>query len=232
MNRFTIIVGIVTIITGLAGVYGTFFTDNIVPTNTKNITVIVKKEKPIPESKILLIKTIAIQRLTNIYDIDGIKSTYNNKPIGNSLWRLEYNISNIGTKAIMGIGDNKDLIYNSIIFNIETNFEIFELYNLDSNMESESHFQVKEKDNSTISVSFIQWKPNQTLRLLIYANRKSSSKYYDEFEEQSFAFGERHDTSYMLHTDSNIPNFNIFEQGLIDIKTNYIDLPNQQDKKK
>ena len=142
-----IIVIIITILAGIAGIFSVYLQ------STTN--------KPIIE-----IKIISSDKLTNLPNLDGLNAnyTYNNKPV-NSLWKLNYIISNIGNETIIGEGNNKNIIRSNIKFSLNNNFKILKI---DVSKEKENLFKINE---NSIFFSFLQWRPNENINLVIYAEQ-------------------------------------------------------------
>lgn len=139
---------IITILAGFAAIFGVYLQ--------------LSANKPIIE-----IKTISSDKLTNLPNLDGLNAsyTYKNKPV-NSLWKLNYLISNIGNQTIIGAGNNKNIIKENIKFSLNENFKILELSILNKKQPIEIDF-----NDNNIDFSFLQWRPNENINIVIYVEQ-------------------------------------------------------------
>lgn len=96
--------------------------------------------------------------------------TYRNQPI-ESLWKLHYVVSNIGDKTIVGKGDGKHIIEDSIQFSFKKNFKILDLDFIDNHA-----FSLLENNGSKIFLSFSQWRQGESIELVMYIEQLNSAK--------------------------------------------------------
>lgn len=121
---------------------------------------------------IIDVKTISTDKLTDLPSVDGLIALYTfKKDTVKSLWKLHYYISNSGDEILIGEGNKKNILRNGIDFSINKNFRIIE-YKINK---KNFPFQARQRDN-TINISFLQWKPNENLDLVIYAEQLNSNK--------------------------------------------------------
>jgi len=142
----------ITIVAGIATIGGLYFQ--------------LYEKKPIIE-----IKTISKDSLTKLPSIEGLNATYkykNEKVV--SLWKLHYIISNIGNEIIIGEGSKKNIIKDNISLEINDSFKILEIE------DKNTPFKLSIQENK-ILISFLQWKPQENIELVIYAEqiKKDSS---------------------------------------------------------
>lgn len=117
----------------------------------------------------LEIKNITKDKLTDLPRVEGLKAQFYYKDsLVHSLWKLNYEITNIGNKAIIGEGNNKNIIKESLTFHLPDNFKILEL-----NLSQDSLPFELINVNNKIKLKFLQWKPNETLNLVLYVEQLS-----------------------------------------------------------
>lgn len=139
---------IITIVGAIATIAGVYFQ--------------ISTSKPVIE-----IKTISKDKLTDIPSVDGLKATFCYKQDTiNSLWKLHYLIENTGDVSIVGTGNQKNLVRNSIPLVLSKGFKIIEF----KTNKIQSPFTLK-KTNNTLSLGFLQWKPKENFELIIYAEQ-------------------------------------------------------------
>jgi len=140
---------------------------NIIAILTITITAIgfyLEHEKRNPTIEI---KTIIEDKLTGLPVVDGLQASY--KYHGNdiqSLWKLHYFISNVGNEVLIGEGNKKNIIKKNVNFSLGDKFKILE-FNKDN---SDSPFSIKIVNNN-VSVSFLQWRPQESFELILYAEQ-------------------------------------------------------------
>lgn len=119
----------------------------------------------IQHKPIIEIQTISEEKLTNLPSVKGLNATYqyNGENIS-SLWKLHYFISNIGDEIIIGEGAKKNIITDTINFELSSKFEILEINN------SESVFSIESSRNK-INLSFLQWRPHEGFNLILYVEQ-------------------------------------------------------------
>jgi hypothetical protein len=141
------IVTIITVLAGVAAIVGVYIQ--------------IKEHNPELE-----IKTLSIDKLTDLPNVDGLKANYLYKnDTVNSLWKLHYLVSNVGDEIIIGQGNKKNIIKDNLKFNINDGFRILEVNN-----EKNPDFNIYLKSNQ-ILLDFLQWKPQENIELIIYTEQ-------------------------------------------------------------
>lgn len=147
MNKLKNIVTIITILAGVAGIAGLYIQ--------------IKEYNPELE-----IKTLSIDKLTDLPNVDGLKANYLYKnDTVNSLLKLHYLVSNVGDEIIIGQGNRKNIIKDNLKFNINDGFKILEINN-----EKNPNFNIK-LDSNRVILDFLQWKPQENVELIIYTEQ-------------------------------------------------------------
>ena len=139
------LITIITIIAGIATIFGAYLQIN--------------QSQPILE-----IKTISRDNLTKIPNVDGLKASYiyKNEEI-NSLWKIHCIITNVGNEIIIGEGNKKNIIKDYINFTLNTDFKILEIEKRSTSFP----FNIN-NDKNNINLSFLQWKPTESIELILY----------------------------------------------------------------
>ncbi len=110
------------------------------------------------------IKSVTLDKLTDLPKVDGLNAEYRYKDsLVYSLWKLNYEIKNIGNRSVIGKGNNKDLINNAITFYFPKNYNILEFkcsqdslpFNFTTN-------------NNELKMEFLQWKANESFDITFY----------------------------------------------------------------
>ncbi|MCT7634840.1 hypothetical protein ACOTVO_07935 [Aliarcobacter butzleri] len=152
-NLIKKLIPIVTIIAGIATIIGLYLQINQ------------------SSSIILEVKTISRDNLTKIPNVDGLQATYSykNEEI-KSLWKIHYIITNIGNEIIIGEGNKKNIIKDSINLKLIKDFKILEIESKNKDFECSIS-----NDINNIYISFLQWKPKENLELILYLEQLNSS---------------------------------------------------------
>ena len=121
---------------------------------------------------IIEIKSVTTDKLTDLPNVDGLKAHFLFKDSTvNSLWKLNYIISNSGNEVIIGEGNKKNIIKDSLTFQLPENFKILDFYISNSGFPFEKNYT-----KNKIRLKFMQWKPNENFDLAIYAEQLNNSK--------------------------------------------------------
>ena len=117
----------------------------------------------------LEIKNITRDKLTDLPKVEGLKAKFYYKDsLVHSLWKLNYAITNIGNKAIVGEGNNKNIIKESLTFYLPDNYKILEVNTTHDNLP----FKLYSEKNK-IKLKFLQWKPKESLNIIVYVEQLS-----------------------------------------------------------
>jgi hypothetical protein len=149
MNKFfKTVVTTISILAGVAGIIGLYL-------------------QIINHKSIIEIKTISVDKLTATPTVDGLNAIYTyKKDTVKSLWKLHYLVNNTGDEIIIGEGNNKNIIKDKISFELNEQFKILDLNFKSNNLP----FKTSTIENK-INLSFLQWKPQESFELIIYAEQ-------------------------------------------------------------
>lgn len=149
MNKFfKVFATIIGIFAGIAAIIGFFFQ--------------IASHNPIIE-----IKTITNDKLTDLPTVDGFKAQYYYKDsIVKSLWKLNFLITNSGDEIIIGQGNKKNIINDSITFALPDNYKI-----LDIKISNSSFPFEKTYSRNKFKIRFMQWKPKEAFEVSIYTEQ-------------------------------------------------------------
>lgn len=139
---------IITIVAGISAVFGVYIQYS--------------KEKPQIE-----IKSITADKLTDLPEVEGLKAQYFFKDsLVQSLWKLNYKVSNSGNEIVIGEGNKKNIIRKGLSFKLNGNYRI-----LDFSIKNRSFpFDSKIVD-SMLVLNFLQWKPDEGFELSLYVEQ-------------------------------------------------------------
>lgn len=144
---------IITIIAGIATIIGVYMQ--------------YKENNPIIE-----IKDITNDKLTDLPKVKGLRAEFYYKDsIVHSLWKLNYDITNIGNKSIIGEGNNKNIIKEGIIFYLPDNYKILEV----NSTQDDFHFEFSQENNK-VKLKFLQWKPKESLNIILYVEQLNNKE--------------------------------------------------------
>ena len=117
----------------------------------------------------LEIRNISSEKLTDLPNIDHLKATYvfKNDTV-KSLWKLHYIISNSGDAIIIGEGNNKNIIKESLKYEINKGFKIIDYIVTNKDFP----FEVYNSDE-IIEMKFLQWKPDEKFELIFFVEQTS-----------------------------------------------------------
>lgn len=117
------------------------------------------------------IQSITKDKLTGIPEVDGLKANFFYKDsIVSSLWKLNYLIRNNGDAIIIGEGNKKNIIKNDLRFYLPKSYKI-----LESSIENEMFPLETKVIRNKVCVSFLQWRPEESFELVLYAEQKIDS---------------------------------------------------------
>jgi hypothetical protein len=153
MNRFfKVFATVIGIFAGIAAIIGLFYQ--------------IASHSPIVE-----IKTITNEKLTDLPTLDGFKAQYyyKNSEV-KSLWKLNYLITNSGDEIIIGQGNKKNIINDSITFALPDNYKILDIKISNSSFPFENTFS-----QNKFRIKFMQWKPKETFEISIYTEQLKDS---------------------------------------------------------
>lgn len=113
------------------------------------------------------IKSISIENLTNLPQIDGFNANYVFKgDTVRSFLITKYLIENTGNDIIIGKGNNKTLIPDSLSIQIGNEHHLlsYEIKNQTFPFES----SINSQNSNRIQLSFLQWRPDELFEITLY----------------------------------------------------------------
>lgn len=118
----------------------------------------------------LEIKTVSIEKLTDLPSVEGLRATYLYKgDTVKSLWKAHYIITNIGDEPLIGEGNKRNIIKDNIRFVLNEGFRILEI----------KDFELKDfnfiNTKNQVGLDFLQWKPEEAIELVLYIEEFNSS---------------------------------------------------------
>lgn len=121
---------------------------------------------------IIEIKNISSDKLTDLPNIEELKAIYifKNDTV-KSLWKFHYIISNIGDENIIGEGNNKNIIKESLKFTFNQGFKIID-YQLNK---KDFPLDIKVSDKR-FEINFLQWHPTEKFEIILYVEQLEKSK--------------------------------------------------------
>ncbi|GGK27742.1 hypothetical protein GCM10007962_22500 [Yeosuana aromativorans] len=112
---------------------------------------------------------ISNDNLTNLPKVEYLKSNFYYKDsLITNLWKLNAIVRNIGSKTIIGKGDNKNIIDNNLTFRLNNGFKLID-FNITQN---DFPYNIR-KDENIVSFDFVQWRENEKVDITIYAEQVS-----------------------------------------------------------
>ncbi len=120
----------------------------------------------------LEIKNITRDKLTDLPKVEGLKAQFYYKDsLVHSLWKLNYDITNIGNKAIIGEGNNKNIIKERLTFYLPDNYKILEVNTSQDTLPFELY-----NEKNKVKLKFLQWKPKESLNIIMYVEQLSEKE--------------------------------------------------------
>lgn len=111
------------------------------------------------------IKTIDKTQLTKTPDIDALTVEYKYQDsIVKNLWKMRYVILNVGSKTIIGKGDNKNIILENLSISFNDSVKILSVYI------GEKNFPViilDDKIDKNLNLNFKQWKKSEFIDITV-----------------------------------------------------------------
>lgn len=118
------------------------------------------------------IKNITRDKLTDLPKVEGLNAEFYYKDsLVNSLWKLNYFISNSGNKTIIGEGNNKNIIKERLVFFLPENYKILELNTEQNTLPFDVYYS-----HNKVAIKFLQWKPNESFSLTLYVEELSENE--------------------------------------------------------
>lgn len=116
------------------------------------------------KAPVIDIKTISLEGLTETPNIDGLKASYffNDSTVQN-LWRGTYIIENIGNDIIVGSGNNKNIITDSLKILINEGYRIISAEIRNNSFPISFSIQ-----NNVIPIDFLQWRQGEYFEIMMY----------------------------------------------------------------
>lgn len=115
----------------------------------------------------LEILEISNDNLTNLPRVRNLKSSFHYKDsLITNLWKLNTSIKNISSKTIIGKGNNKNIIDNSLTFNLNNGFKLID-FNI-NNSDFPNTINIK---NNEVQFMFNQWRKDEKIDITIYAEQ-------------------------------------------------------------
>ena len=110
----------------------------------------------------LEIKTIDKTLLTKIPEIENLTVEYKYQDsLVNNLWRIRYVISNVGSKTVIGKGNNKNLLFDCLPISIYDSVKILSIEIDDKNFP----ISLNAKEN-IVNLDFKQWKKSEFIDII------------------------------------------------------------------
>lgn len=156
------------------------------------------------ESYTLDIKTIGIENLTtNTVEEKDFSAIYTFKGLTvDNLWRIGVLIENISDVSIIGEGAQKRIIGTNLKGNVSEGYSLLGFESKNANFP----ISLELDENKELKFSFTQWKPNESIELIMYVEGDNSRI-------------------------GNLPSFVISDRQFLDGKTSYSNLSNSNSEK-
>lgn len=108
------------------------------------------------------------QNLTYLPQIPQLKADFrfDERPV-RDLWQSRLTLLNSGRKTIIGEGQQKNIVRDAIVLGVSKGFNLLQLQTESADFST----VVKKIDESHFSISFLQWRRNETINLTVYLER-------------------------------------------------------------
>ncbi|HMX43195.1 MAG TPA: hypothetical protein PKB12_05725, partial [Elusimicrobiota bacterium] len=134
------------------------------------LTIINQFHKPNPE---ISVAVASIDQITSLPQVTDLRAEFKFKGrLVRDLWRVRLRTCNSGKSTIIGEGDHKNLIHDSLPIHIDKSFDLigFEIEQKDFQL------AVSKFEPNAIQFKFLQWKTNEAFSTLLFLERKSSDR--------------------------------------------------------
>lgn len=121
------------------------------------------------------------QNLTNLPQIPQLKADFRfGERSVYDLWQSRLTLVNSGKKTIIGGGQQKNIVKDSIVLGIRKGFSLLQLQ-MDS---ADFPVAAKKVDDSHFSISFLQWRQNETINLTVFLERTDRNASAPSFKSE------------------------------------------------
>lgn len=131
------------------------------------ITIFDRFHKPNPEISVAI---TTVDQITSLPQVTDLKAEFKYRGrVVKDLWRVRLRIFNSGKSTIIGEGEHKNLIHDSLPIHINRDFDLigFEIEQKDFQI------SVSRSNSNTVQLKFLQWKNSEAFSLLLFLERKN-----------------------------------------------------------